>query len=137
MQRVLHLDDCQIEMARPVWRQASAQLGKLQAQRAEILSQIQLNDTQPLMWHDPARYRASHTVTLLEQVAELTENALLQQEVLRHASRLCAWQVCSPDTLAHAICHAWPAFPDLLMTLKTIADAPLETPAAGSQTPGP
>ncbi|KAK9866125.1 hypothetical protein WJX84_004040 [Apatococcus fuscideae] len=69
MKRVLHLDDCQIEMARPVWRQASAQLGKLQAQRAEILSQIQLNDTQPLMWHDPARYRASHTVTLLEQGA--------------------------------------------------------------------
>ncbi len=55
------------------------------------------------------------------QVAELTENALLQLEILRHASRVLSWQICSPDTMAQILVHAWPAFPDLLGTLKAMA----------------
>ena len=43
---------------------------------------------------------ASKTAKLLDKVAELSENAQVQQEVLRHGVRVLIWQICSPSTLA-------------------------------------
>ena len=42
---------------------------------------------------------ASKTGKLLDRVAELSENAQVQQEVLRHGIRVLVWQICSPATL--------------------------------------
>ena len=121
LQRVLQLDIRQARAAHRIWRQATLQLSRLQTEQGEILSQIRCCDAQPAAWHHPASYSASRQVQLLQQVAELSENALLQHEVLRHTSRLFVWEVCSPNALAQAICHAWPAFPDMLGSLRAVA----------------
>ncbi len=42
---------------------------------------------------------ASKTAQLLDKVAELSENAQVQQEVLRQSVRVLVWQICSPSTL--------------------------------------
>ena len=97
------------------------QLSRLQTEQGKILSRIRLGDAQSAAWQQSATCSASHQVRLLQQVAELSENVLLQQEVQRHASRLFVWQVCSPNALAQAICHAWPAFLDIPGTLQAIA----------------
>ncbi|KAK9866128.1 hypothetical protein WJX84_007468 [Apatococcus fuscideae] len=91
--RVLQLDIRQARAAHRIWRQATLQLSRLQTEQGEILSQIRCCDAQPAAWHHPASYSASRQVQLLQQVAELSENALLQHEVLRHTSRLFVWEV--------------------------------------------
>ena len=111
-------------MAKQVWREASRELQNLYAQRDDTMDCIRLIDRPPEAWATQASSKAEGTMKLLEKVVELTENALLQQEVLRHASRTLSWQICSPETMAWTICHAWPAFPDLLETLKAIAAMP-------------
>lgn len=48
MQGDLRLDSNQLQAARQIWKQVSAALVKLEAERAEILSQIYVNDAQML-----------------------------------------------------------------------------------------
>ncbi len=114
-------------MARHLWKQASDCLSQLRAEQAELVSHLHLSDAQPHTWEDPTTYHAARAEKLLKKVAELRENGLLQHEILHHASRMCAWQICSPDTLARIVCHSWPAFPDIIGILEAIACC-LDTP---------
>lgn len=43
------------------------------------------------------------TAKLLDKVADLSENAQVQQEVLRNGVRVLIWQICSPATLARCV----------------------------------
>ncbi|KAK9866126.1 hypothetical protein WJX84_004598 [Apatococcus fuscideae] len=117
----LRLDSNQLQAARQIWKQVSAALVKLEAERAEILSQIYVNDAQMLGLQGAHMQEASKTGKLLDRVAELSENAQVQQEVLRHGVRVLVWQICSPATLTRLVCSAWPTFPDLISTLQAIA----------------
>ncbi|KAK9826012.1 hypothetical protein WJX74_005420 [Apatococcus lobatus] len=124
LQDRLWLDSHQVKMARHIWKQAAACLASLEAERLDILSKIQLADAPPATWQGPASITAARTQKLLEQVAELKENALMQQEVIRHCCRVTGWQVLSPESAARVIYHSWPSVPDLFATLKAIASIP-------------
>ena len=123
VQEVLQLNTHQMEMARHVWKQSEARLSSLRAERAELIAQVNLYDAQPEAWQAPSAYTRPRTETLIQQTAALAENALLEQEVLRHAARVFAWQVCTPDAVARAICHYFPALPNSLEALQSIAAA--------------
>ena len=122
VQEALHLDAHQIKMAKHVWQQTSEELAGIRAETTTILQRIRHNDFQPQAWQTHASAKAAGTPHLLEQVSKLTENGLLQQEVLQHASRVLTWQICSPDTMARVFCYSWPAFPDLLGILQAMAE---------------
>ena len=124
LQKVLQLDAHQVDMARETWRQLCQELDSVQAERNIILNRIRHHQSEAQAWRTHSFSKTMEACNLLEQVAELHENALLQQEVLRHASRAATWQICSPDTMARGICHSWPAFPDVLGILKAIAAMP-------------
>ncbi len=124
VQEALQVDTQQIQMARVVWQQVSQELNGLEADRAALLSRIQDHESQPLAWLSHASEKATGTAKLLGLVAELTKNALLQHEVMRHATRIFAWQICSPDTSARSVCHSCPAFPDFVGILKAMAAMP-------------
>ncbi|KAK9844235.1 hypothetical protein WJX84_001137 [Apatococcus fuscideae] len=83
----MRLDGGQTRMAQKVWRDASQALSKLKHDRSEILSQMDPSSLHPLTRHISAPHTATRTCQLLQQVAELTENAQLQLEVARNASR--------------------------------------------------
>ncbi|KAK9826080.1 hypothetical protein WJX74_010878 [Apatococcus lobatus] len=125
-QEVLQLDSHQIDMARHVWKQSQARLSSLRAERAELIAQVNLYDAEPEAWQATTPYTRPRTETLIQQTAALAENAVLEQEVLRHASRIFAWQVCTPDAVARAICHNFPALPNSSAALQAIAAATSE-----------
>ncbi|KAK9865669.1 hypothetical protein WJX84_006738 [Apatococcus fuscideae] len=137
MMSLLRLDRHQAETARQVWAEATIQLNRLAAERAELLSQIRMGDAQPLAWQEPVLCGAPNTAKLLGQAAQLTQNAYQQRAVLRHASRLCIWQICSPDTLARVIHHAWPGFVDVLGLLQAIAASASGFATASGSAQGP
>ena len=110
-------------MARHVWKQSEVRLSSLRAERAELIAQVNLYDAQPEAWQSTSPYARPRTGALIEQTAALAENAVLEREVLRHAARVFAWQVCSPDAVARAICHYFPALPNSLVALQAIAAA--------------
>lgn len=116
-----NVDAHQTDMARDVWQQVSQELGSIQTERAAILHRMQQCSSQPLAWRSHAPAKAAGSVQLLEQAAELSKNALLHQEVLRHATRTLTFQICSPDTMARIASQSCPAFPDLLGILKAMA----------------
>ncbi len=124
MQDALQVDAHQIQMARVVWQQVCQELDGLEEDQEALLRRIQHHDSQPLAWLSRASEKAVGTVKLLELVAELTHNALLQQEVMRHASGVFGWQICSPDTAARLTCYSCPAFPDPVSILKAMAAMP-------------
>ncbi len=126
LQEALELDGVQIQMAKSIWQGVSQELAILQAEREAILQSIRQQDMQPVAPSPHASLKAAALLELLEQVSQLTKNATLQHEVLRHASCLMVWQICSPDTMARAMCHSWPAFPDLLGILKAMAGMSME-----------
>ena len=119
-QESLGLDGTQIRLAQKVWRDASQALSKLKSDRTDILSRMNPSAANPLAHHLHAPQSTSRTCTLLQQVAELTENAQLQLEVARNASRKLVWQVCSPENLIRLTCFYWPVFPDLMHTLQAV-----------------
>ena len=124
MQAALHVDANQIQMAKAIWRQVSQELAGIQTERQAILDRIQQLESQPLTWLSDASATPAKTASasqLLKQVSELTANTLQQHVVLRQASCLVVWQICSPDTIARAMCYSWPAFPDLVGILKAMA----------------
>ena len=121
MQDALHVDSNQIQMAKAIWQQVSQELEHIQTERRAILDRIQQQDSQPLTWLSDASGKSASALQLLEQVSELKTNALRQHEVLRQASCLIVWQICSPDTFARAMHHSWPAFPKLMEILKAMA----------------
>ena len=123
MQDELHVDAHQIETAKGIWRRVCQELGIIQAERQTILDRIHQQDSQPT-WLSQASVKTASALQLLEQVSELRENALLQHEILRQASCLVVWQICSPDNMARAMRYSWPAFPDLLGILKAMAAMP-------------
>ncbi|KAK9866428.1 hypothetical protein WJX84_007542 [Apatococcus fuscideae] len=71
----------QLEMAQVIWKHVCDELSRLQAEQAEIMAQLCMNDAWPPAWQDPAVFIDSRTLTLLDQVAELKENALMQLDV--------------------------------------------------------
>ncbi|KAK9863888.1 hypothetical protein WJX84_006032 [Apatococcus fuscideae] len=121
LKKALRLDTQQVRIARQAWKATSEALVELEAKRGDILSQIFQNDAANRGWQGSHLHEASKTAKLLDKVAELSENAQVQQELLRHGVRVLIWQICSPATLARLVCCAWPAFPDLIATLQTIA----------------
>lgn len=112
------LDGTQSRTAQKVWRDASQAIAKLKAERADILSRMD-----PSVHDMSASQTTTRTCQLLQQVAELTENAQLQLEVARTASRKFVWQVCSPDSLARLTSFYWPVMPDLMHSLQAVASA--------------
>lgn len=112
------LDGIQTRMARKIWHDASQATSKLKANRADILSKMN-----PSVHQMGAAQTTTRTCQLLQQVSELTENAQLQLEVARSASRKFVWQVCSPDNLVRLICFYWPIFPDLMHSLQAVCSA--------------
>ena len=123
-QEVLQVDAQQIRAAKGLWKETSQELEHQQAQRKAILDRMQQLSVQPQDWVTCASSAACGAGQLLRQVAELTENALLEVEILGHASRVLSYQICSPDSIARLVCYSWPAFPDLLGALKAVAAMP-------------
>ncbi len=111
-------------MAKDVWQVCSRELQHGRAQRQAILERIQQRQVEPQAWNTDASPMASGVDKLLQEVAELTENALLESEILGHAARMLSWQICSPDSIVRFVCHSWPAFPDLIGAIKAIAAMP-------------
>ena len=121
VQAALHVDANQIRMAKGIWRQTCQELADIQAERQDILERIEQQDSRPLAWLSHASVKTAAALQLLEQVSELKQNALLQHEVLRQASQLVVWQICSPDTAARVMHYSRPAFPNILGVLKAMA----------------
>ncbi len=121
LQDALQLDESQIQMAKSIWQRVSCELAILQAERESVLESINRQDMKPLAPSLQGTLKAAATLELLEQVSKLSKNGDLQHELLRHASCLVVWQICSPDTIARVMCHSWPAFPDLLGLLKAMS----------------
>ncbi|KAK9827028.1 hypothetical protein WJX74_004028 [Apatococcus lobatus] len=102
----MRLDGGQTRMAQKVWRDASQALSKLKHDRSEILSQMDPSSLHPLTRHISAPHTATRTCQLLQQVAELTENAQLQLEgssqtyqPLPHRLELMPRQPCTAHSL--------------------------------------
>lgn len=112
-QASMELSGTQTRIAQKVWGDASQTLSQLEFERTAILSRVDAAGQQAAF-----PQTATRTCQLLQQVAELSENAQLQLEVARNASRKFVWQVCSPDNLARLCCFYWPVFPDLMHCLR-------------------
>ncbi len=68
-----------------------------------------------------AGHMASQTIVLMQQVANLSENAQLQLEVARSASRKLVWQIFSPENMIRLLCFTWPIVTDLPYLLQAVA----------------
>ena len=123
-QEVLQVDANQIRAAKGLWKETSRELENQQAQRQAILEHMQQVNVQPQDWVTCASSAVGGVGKLLQHVAELTENALLEVEILGHACRVLSYQICSPGSIARLVCYSWPAFPNLLGALKAVAAMP-------------
>lgn len=123
VQECLALDEFHTKLARHVWNEASTAIARLQAERADIMAQMDLSRM------DPSAFAAQitkpgtsiRTNKMLNHVAVLSENAQMQLEVFRRAARTFVWQICTPESLARLICLCWPVFPDLVFCLQAAA----------------
>ena len=122
MQKCLELDMWQSRSASHMWKVTADALAELKTKQADILSRLSLHAD--VAESQTNRMQAGpRTTWLLGRVAELSENALLQQEVVRSASRTFVWHICSPDNLARLMQIMWPTFPPLLYSLQAAAAA--------------
>ena len=121
LQMAFGLDASQTRMARNLWKEASAALSRLKEERLELLSRMGPLHPEALARQFSAGHAACQTAALMQQVAGLSENAQLQLEVARSASRKLVWQICSPENMIRLLCFSWPINPDLMYCLQTVA----------------
>ncbi|KAK9830835.1 hypothetical protein WJX74_009251 [Apatococcus lobatus] len=118
----LRLDRRQVQLTRKVWAETCRAVEELETERRNLLSVISPADVQHLAWQQPtSTTQSSRAQLVMNHAAKLAENARLQQEIVRHGSRVFIWQVCTPDTAARINLRTYPAVPDLVATLRAVA----------------
>ena len=123
MQTSLKLAPQQVILARKIWHMVCSTVEQLEAERQALLSSISPVDVQPAAWQQPAGPQPTYLSRVMARAAKLTENARLQQEVVRHAGRLWFWEANNPDTGARIICRSSPGCPDVFGTLRVIGSS--------------
>ena len=117
----MKLDAGQRKLACKLWAHACHQVQQLELERLELLSNFNPFDAQPAAWQAPFGAHMPRRSKAVEQSVKLAENARLQLEVIRNASLVWIWQVCSPDNGARLICRASPDVPDVISALRALA----------------
>ena len=114
------MDTLKRGMIRQIQKEVCEALSKLRHERAEILSRLDPLQAAPLRQHLNASELSSGSLVLLRTVAELSENAQLELEVNRVATRKFAFQVCSPVDFAKLLTFFWPIFPDFNSSIRAL-----------------
>ena len=121
MQKYLGLGVLQRRMIRHIWREACQTLSRLREERAEILSRFGSIQSEALTQQFIAS--SDSQIAMLHNIAELSENARMQLEVKRSATRKFIVQVCSPIDFAKLVKFFWPIFPDLIPCIRALASS--------------
>ncbi|KAK9836551.1 hypothetical protein WJX74_002923 [Apatococcus lobatus] len=117
----MKLDTSQTRLASKLWNHTCHLVQQLELERLELVSSFNPFDTQPLAWQAPLEAHWPRQSRAMEQSVKLAENEQRQLEVVRNASLIWVWQVCSPDNGARLICRSSPNPPDVISALRTVA----------------
>lgn len=98
-----------------------ADISELQSERERTISAMQLSDLTHTAEQRPADRESAMALQLLEDAADLRQNAAVEQELIAHMHRAFLLQVCSPDAYGRMISRFWPYHPDLTQVLCQIA----------------
>lgn len=123
LQKHLGMGRLQRSMTRQIWKESCEALSKLKQERAEILSRSGDLQAAPLTQQSCASGVSSATIAMLRNVADLSENARMQLEINRSATRKFVFQVCSPLDFARMVTFFWPVFPDILHCIRVVASS--------------
>ncbi|KAK9836517.1 hypothetical protein WJX74_002108 [Apatococcus lobatus] len=116
----LRLAPQQVVMARKIWHMVCSTVEQLESERQALLSSVCPVDVQPSAWQQPTGLQPTYLSRVMDRAAKLTDNARLQQEVVRNAGRLWFWEANNPDTGARIICRSSPGCPDVFGTLRVV-----------------